>query len=123
MKTIRVPENIHEKLTERKTHKNQPFYEVIEELLNQAEPDSEEELFAKATSFLIKRGAKKVAIFGSRVKGEAQPDSDLDILVEFPEDTQMSLLDHAKMQEELSDMLGVGVDLVEGGGTQALHSR
>lgn len=113
MKTVRIPEEVHRRLEERKTHKNQPFYEVIEGLLEKTKPDSREELFAKATSFLAKRGAVKVAVFGSRVKEEADPQSDLDILAEFTEDAQMSLLERAKLQAELSEVLGIDVDLVE----------
>ncbi|KXA96383.1 hypothetical protein AKJ39_04695 [candidate division MSBL1 archaeon SCGC-AAA259J03] len=81
--------------------------------MEEAEPDSREELFAKAASFLAKRGAVKVAVFGSRIKGEAGPGSDLDILVKFPESVQMSLLDRSKLQAELSEVLGVNVDILE----------
>ncbi|MFW6111283.1 MAG: nucleotidyltransferase domain-containing protein [Thermoproteota archaeon] len=112
VKTIRVPDEVHKRLKKRKTHKNQAFYEVIEVLLDKAEPPSKEELFAKTASFLAKRGAVKVAIFGSQIKGEAGPLSDLDVLVEFPESMQVSLLDRAKLQSELSEILGVDVDLL-----------
>lgn len=113
MKTVRIPDEIHRKLEKRKTHENQPFYEVIEELLEETGPETEEELFAKTASFLAKRGAVKIEVFGSRVKGEADPTSDLDVLVEFPEDKQMSLLDRAGLQAELSERLGIDVDLLE----------
>lgn len=112
VKTVRIPDEIHKRLEKRKTHKNQAFYEVIEELLDKAEPASREELFAKTASFLAKRGAVKVAVFGSRVKGEAGPGSDLDVLVKFPENMQITLLDRAKLQVELSEMLGMEVDLL-----------
>lgn len=115
MKTVRIPEEVHERLERRKTHKNQPFYEVIEELLEKAEPESREELFNRTASFLAKRGAVKVAVFGSRVRKEAGPLSDLDVLVEFPESMQMSLLDRGRLQAELSEVLGIDVDLVEEG--------
>lgn len=42
-----------------------------------------EELFCKISSFLKKYGAVKVSVFGSYVKGEEKPESDIDILVEF----------------------------------------
>jgi len=68
------------------------------------------EMLERAVSYLSERGARKIAVFGSRARGEEKPDSDLDLLVEFPEGT--GLLDHAGMEQDLSDMLGVKVDLV-----------
>ena len=56
---------------------------------------------------------KEIGIFGSYVKGEHKERSDLDILVEFEEDTKLSLLDIVSLEIELSDLLGVKVDLVE----------
>jgi len=56
---------------------------------------------------------KEIGIFGSYVKGEQKEVSDLDILVEFEEDAKLSLLDVVGLEIELSDLLGVKVDLVE----------
>lgn len=56
---------------------------------------------------------KKIGIFGSYVRGEQKGKSDLDILVEFEEDAKLSLLDVASLEIELSDLLGIKVDLVE----------
>jgi len=56
---------------------------------------------------------KEIGIFGSYVKGEQREVSDLDILVEFEEDAKLSLLDVVGLEIELSDLLGVKVDLVE----------
>jgi len=55
-------------------------------------------------------GADHVRVFGSVVRGTAGPDSDLDILVRFSEDT--SLLDYIALMHSLEDLLGVKVDLV-----------
>jgi len=68
------------------------------------------EMLERAVSYLSERGARRIAVFGSRARGEEKPDSDLDLLVEFPKGT--SLLDHAGMKQDLSDMFGVKVDLV-----------
>lgn len=51
-------------------------------------------------------------VFGSRRRGEARPDSDLDVLVEL-DDRPLSLLAFERLENELSDLLGVKVDLVE----------
>lgn len=56
---------------------------------------------------------KEIGIFGSYAKGKQQKTSDIDILVEFEEDARLSLLDIAGMEIELSDLLGIKVDLVE----------
>ncbi len=53
---------------------------------------------------------KSLGIFGSYVRGEAKKSSDLDILVEFNQ--APSLLEFIKMEDDLSDKLGIKVDLV-----------
>ena len=63
-------------------------------------------------------GARNVRIFGSVARGEAQPDSDLDLLVDL--DSGRSLLDHVALIQDLEDLLRRKVDVVE---SQALHSR
>ncbi|MFX1466824.1 MAG: nucleotidyltransferase family protein [Promethearchaeota archaeon] len=60
-----------------------------------------------------KFSVKEIGIFGSYVRGEHKERSDLDILVEFEEEAKLSLLDIVSLEIELSDLLGVKVDLVE----------
>lgn len=59
---------------------------------------------------------KRIALHGSRLRGKARPESDLDVLVDF-EDTaagrRVSLFDFIALQHELEDLLGVPVDLGE----------
>jgi uncharacterized protein len=68
------------------------------------------ELFEKISSFLKKEGATKVAIFGSYVRGEEKPESDIDVLVEFSE--TKGLLAMVRIERELSEFLGIKVDLL-----------
>ena len=56
---------------------------------------------------------KEIGIFGSYVRGEAKESSDIDILVEFEPDARISLLDFVELENYLSDILGIKVDLVE----------
>ena len=56
---------------------------------------------------------KEIGIFGSYLRGEAKKESDLDILVEFEPDAKISLLDFVELENYLSDLLEVKVDLVE----------
>jgi len=72
--------------------------------------DEREELFRKIASFLEKYGATKVSVFGSYVRGEEKPESDIDILVEFAD--RKSLLTLVNIELELSDYLGIKVDLL-----------
>lgn len=60
-----------------------------------------------------KYGIKEIGIFGSYLRGEAKEGSDVDILVEFKPDVGISLLDFVELENYLSDLLGVKVDLVE----------
>jgi len=56
---------------------------------------------------------KEIGIFGSYLRGEAEESSDVDILVEFLPGAEVSLLDFVELENHLSDLLGVKVDLVE----------
>lgn len=53
----------------------------------------------------------KMALFGSILREDFRPDSDVDILVWFDADHVPSLLGIAGMEIELSEMLGRKVDL------------
>jgi len=55
----------------------------------------------------------RIGIFGSFARGENRPGSDIDILVEF-KDTP-SLLTLIRLENELSDIIGIKVDLVTSG--------
>jgi len=55
----------------------------------------------------------KVGIFGSYARGDNKKDSDIDILVKFKESP--SLLTLIKLENNLSEILGVKVDLVTTG--------
>lgn len=55
-------------------------------------------------------------LHGSRVRGEAHTDSDLDVLVDFQDSEagrQVSLLDFIALKQELEDLLEMSVDLGE----------
>jgi len=78
--------------------------------INMLTMEEREELFSKIASFLEKYGATKVAVFGSYVRGEEKPGSDIDVLVEFAE--RKSLLTLVNIELGLSDYLGIKVDLL-----------
>jgi predicted nucleotidyltransferase len=55
----------------------------------------------------------KIGIFGSYARNENRPDSDLDILINLR--SSISLLQLVHIERELSELLGVKVDLVSDG--------
>jgi predicted nucleotidyltransferase len=55
---------------------------------------------------------RELLLFGSAVRGELRPDSDIDILVEFSPDANVSLISHLAAERELGALLGRKVDLV-----------
>jgi predicted nucleotidyltransferase len=55
-------------------------------------------------------GARKVRVFGSVVRGEARPDSDVDFLVELEEGR--SLMDLGGLLMDLQKLLGRNIDVV-----------
>ncbi len=55
-------------------------------------------------------GVREISLFGSRVRGEGRPTSDLDLLVEF--ERVPGLLRFLELEEYLSQLLGIQVDLV-----------
>jgi len=54
----------------------------------------------------------ELRMFGSALREDFRPDSDLDLLVKFAADADWSLMDHVAMEDELSGILGRKVDLV-----------
>ena len=68
--------------------------------------DKRDEIMRIAASY----GARNVCVFGSRARGEAGPDSDIDMLVKL--DPGRSLLDIIAIKQDLEDQLGCEVDVV-----------
>lgn len=64
-------------------------------------------------SFCRRWKIKELALFGSALREDFGPDSDVDVLVPFHPDARRTLLDMAQMQEELSLMFGRQADLIE----------
>ncbi|NSW84219.1 MAG: nucleotidyltransferase family protein [Syntrophothermus sp.] len=62
-------------------------------------------------------GARKVRVFGSLARGEADEGSDIDFLVEM--EPGRSLFDLGGLQQELEDLLGCRVDVITERGLKA----
>ncbi len=57
-------------------------------------------------------GVAELGIFGSRLRGDNGPDSDLDVLVSFRAGAYVSLFTLARLENTISDHLGIKADLV-----------
>jgi predicted nucleotidyltransferase len=55
----------------------------------------------------------EISLFGSVLRDDFRPDSDIDVLVTFAPESRWSLFDLARMEDELAVILGRKVDLVE----------
>jgi hypothetical protein len=67
----------------------------------------------KLRKFCESRGINTMYLFGSYARNEATPSSDMDLLVEFDSRLQLSYLDILILKEELRQIIGTQVDLVE----------
>jgi len=54
----------------------------------------------------------ELALFGSVLRDDFRPDSDVDVLVTFSANAAWSLFDHVRMEEELSTLFGRKVDMI-----------
>lgn len=60
----------------------------------------------KITEFCRTHHIRRLAVFGSALRSDFRPDSDIDILVEFEPDHVPGLFGMARLERELSALLG-----------------
>ena len=65
------------------------------------------------SAFCKRRQIEKLWLFGSVLRDDFGPDSDVDVLVEFSADAAHSLFDMVRMEQELGQLLHRDVDLIE----------
>jgi predicted nucleotidyltransferase len=63
------------------------------------------------------------ALFGSVLRDDFRPDSDVDVLVTFAPAAHPTLFDLARMQRELKTLFGRNVDLLTRRGVEASRNR
>ncbi len=67
----------------------------------------------KIKTFCQKWSITEFSLFGSVLREDFRPDSDLDVLVTFSTQAPWTILDLVTMEAELSELVGREVDLVE----------
>ena len=70
-------------------------------------------------SFCERWQVTQLAVFGSALREDFGPDSDVDLLVSFEEDARHTLFDMVRMEEELKTIFGREVDLVSRRGIES----
>ncbi len=66
----------------------------------------------QAEPALRARGIRRAAVFGSVARGDARPDSDIDIMIELDPDVQLTIYDYVGLKEFVSTFFDQPVDVV-----------
>ena len=66
----------------------------------------------KIIAFCQKWKIKEFSLFGSVLRDDFRPDSDVDVLVSFADDASWTLDDRLDMADELKEIFGREVDLI-----------
>ena len=69
--------------------------------------------YPQIRAFCERNHIRKLALFGSVLRRDFRPDSDVDVLVEYEPGAKVTYLDMADQEIELSRMIGRKVDLRE----------
>jgi uncharacterized protein len=78
--------------------------------------DTREIPFSRIEDFCRKWHIVEFALFGSILREDMRPGSDVDVLVRFSDDVQWNLYDWVDMEDELRGIFGRDVDLVSKSG-------
>jgi predicted nucleotidyltransferase len=78
-------------------------------------PMNRQEILAKlreSEAALHARGVSHAALFGSRARGDARPDSDIDIIVEFDPAVHVTVFNYAGIKDYIAGLFDGPVDVV-----------
>jgi len=74
------------------------------------------------TEFCQRWRVTELAVFGSALRDDFGPESDIDLLVTFEPEAAWSLMDIARMTREGADLFGRPVDVVERQAVESHHN-
>ena len=66
---------------------------------------------AELEDFCLRWNILELSLFGSALRDDFRPDSDVDLLVRYGAAAKRSLIDHIRAEDELTELLGRKVDL------------
>jgi len=73
---------------------------------------------------VVKRyNIKEISVFGSSIRNDFNPESDIDLLIEFIDSSQISLLDLLDIQDFFKKLTKRNVDVVEPAGLKNPYRR
>ena len=75
------------------------------------------------TEFCRRWMITEFALFGSVLRDDFGPESDVDVLVTYAPDAEWSLLDHVRMERELGQLLGRRVDAMTRRSIERSHNE
>jgi predicted nucleotidyltransferase len=76
----------------------------------------------KIAAFCQRWKVSELSIFGSALRDDFRPDSDIDVLISFLPGATWSLLDHVQMEQELEAIVGRSVDLITRRSVERSHN-
>jgi hypothetical protein len=65
----------------------------------------------RVADFCRRHQVRRLALFGSVIRDDFRPDSDVDVLVEFAPEARAGLFEMARMEAEVEELIGRKVDL------------
>ena len=78
--------------------------------------------FEAISAFCRKWQITRLEVFGSALREDFRPDSDIDFLASFAPGSRWSLFDHVAMEEELAGLLQRDVDIVSRDAVEQSHN-
>ena len=74
--------------------------------------DPREYLSTRREELYAKYGIRSIKLFGSRARGDARFDSDIDLIIETEKPYRFDLLGLIGLEQEISEDLAIAVDLI-----------
>ncbi len=81
------------------------------------------DILEKIQAFCMKQNISELSLFGSALREDFGPDSDIDLLFRFSPEAKPTLFDLVNMKEELAKIIGRDVDLVSKNAIEASRNR